>query len=583
MQNGLLETENRGLRGDYQALNAEYRRLRNAALAREQELVAREKELVDERLKLQNEKLRLEEVIDDAQVKLKVSEEEVQRLDKRTTEQADQNYQLRHNLQQAQPAMTPKARRRSGVDNGPLRGLRTPVTRIVVPPAPNATTSGAAADARSAPKPTTSGAAVAADNPSAPKSATADARPAAKSTTEPSPDASADKSVDESAANQSFLRRHAANIADSNSAADLAAIIQKLEDLRLKVEALQQGPAPAPKVDHDDDDDSPQAAKARKARAQEVRETEKRLLPSSVKNIVHKKLRDIVHEMFGTQFASDFAVHVAIDAATVELCEQGGAEPDMTAPQWDFRPKEYHKCEWNRMIIDYVVMKFFDENPDLVDDTQEMRDFLAIKMGEKLREFQRYWLNAQRRTDAETQVTESLEEAHGRAAAAHQQRQLNARSNSSKHRKYLKRKDTVKKVICILLKDNDPNVAVWRWILEMLKHLDASGMSSEEGMQSPTTQLFSHFEVLICQWREPRIEAYMKQVDAQTATFDKSRRGPKRAERRRPGTRFGTSSPPKGLPTGIFNASWVAEQDLSVVKQLKMSKAVFDFFDETVE
>nr|GAT44988.1 predicted protein [Mycena chlorophos] len=578
------ETENRELRDMLRQLSVDFRRLeqhaatwergaQDAAAAREQAF--------------QNDKQNLESQVGQAHATVQKRDEEVRDLKEHVTQQANNNHQLRRNLAQAQKATESKPARRSSLaSRAPIRGLETPIVRLV--PVPNRPTRRANPTRPAAPvvEGTTSSPAAAVGGRSVPSaSATPAANGLSPAGSRPDPEApSAPADVDASTtasatANEAFLKRHAAKVADAHNAGpdEESQVLRMLRELQLDIKALKEERRSEPAEAGRSANAEKPASTVNKDSKKSKDGLKKQRLPKLRLNEVNAALRVIISDLFGIKLAADYALHLSASAEDVTACAKGKAEPDGSDLRWDFNKQTYLHSRWNQLIIEAILDTFFVENPGMIEDDAEMRDLLSIVIIEKVKNFRKYW------DEAQPTGEESVEEAQIRAAQIHQQRQLNSRSNSSKFRKLHKRIATASRAVCILVKSGSPDVERWKWIISLLKKLDATGMSSEEATASPITKLFSHYEVLVCEWCEPEIVDYMRLVDLQSAHFDMTRVGAKSSERRRSAdAKNGVSAPPRGLPESLYNASWLADQDLDVVAKLNISKTVFEFFEESL-
>nr|GAT44906.1 predicted protein [Mycena chlorophos] len=362
-------------------------------------------------------------------------------------------------------------------------------------------------------------------------------------------------------------------MANKNSASDaewaemmrlLRTLTVQMHDLKQRVDANED--AGTNKRGADASSDSKGAA-AKKSAGSGSKKTQNRdlkavLLPKQeVLNQANRILRIVIRRMFNIKTAWEFAFHKPASDDELEACNFGDLEPgpdDDGHWHWDFNLLTYLCSRWNTLVVEAIINAFFEEKDStIVEDTPQIHEVLGIVITEKLIGYRGHWGKAQKKEG------ETLDDAQLRAALEQQKRQVYARSNSSKHRKYDKRVETVERVICILLKEGDEDVVYWQWILQLTRHV--LGRRSAIG-------------------ENQTLLSFLRSLDEQTVKFAATRTGAggKYQERQRDDAKESASAPPAKLSQSLYSSSWLAEQDFTVVKKLQISKETFAFLDETV-
>ncbi|KAJ7189695.1 hypothetical protein GGX14DRAFT_408625 [Mycena pura] len=306
---------------------------------------------------------------------------------------------------------------------------------------------------------------------------------------------------------------------------------------------------------------------------------------SAFKNYIHAVVRNVIHESFGVLRTLDFQTHVPATEADVKACEEYEREPAANRFQWDFGVR-YLESRWNSLMVTKIVdltYKRDQEDLNLIVDSDLERDMLEAIVLEKLESYRRAFKQIQPRFDEDQGRMETVKEARDRAADTIEQTHLDARSNSSKHRKFNTRVETIKMTIELKKHASALDLAAWERLLELVNHLGEHGMSSEEEDETEVGNArIIIYKVKLCAWRQPSIVGYLKFVDAQTAGYRKTQLGPKAAPRFRV-DEHGVSAPPSGLPHSLYNEDWLQTQSPSVLKKLQVSKEVFELFVAATE
>ncbi|KAJ7711644.1 hypothetical protein B0H16DRAFT_1744989 [Mycena metata] len=310
------------------------------------------------------------------------------------------------------------------------------------------------------------------------------------------------------------------------------------------------------------------------------KKTADKKLPKDLKNYIHAILRKTTYVKFGVRQAADFILYNPADGTKVAACETELIDPPRALYQWDFSTG-YLDSRWNQKMIEKIVdavLKDEGEDGDIPRGGVG-RDYLEELMQQKLARYQGAWKGFQPRFDADLGRIETNQEANTRGARAFEQHQLATRSNSSKHRKYMDRIQTI--IAAIEIKKVEgvaADIATWERLLRMVELLGEQGMSSEkeDELEVDDAKVLV-FKVKICIWREPRVVEYLRFVDAQTALFKKHQAGPIPAPRIR--TRaVGSSKVPRGLPKSLYNSEWLKNATPAYLNELKVSKEVFELF-----
>ncbi|KAJ7123791.1 hypothetical protein C8R43DRAFT_958945 [Mycena crocata] len=302
-------------------------------------------------------------------------------------------------------------------------------------------------------------------------------------------------------------------------------------------------------------------------------------------NHIHSILRRATYDSFDVQQASDFQIYNPAEAAKVAACESGRVEPSDDLFQWDFGPG-YIQSRWNELMITKVVDAALEADGDDGDIAKGgvEHDLLEALMVEKFERYRGAWKGFQPRFDENLGRMETVLEARARGTEAFEQHQLNVRTTSSKHRKFEDRVQTI--VATIEIKETEgktSDIETWKRLLEMVEHLGEQGMSSEEEdeVEVDNTKVIV-YRVKLCVWREPRVVEYLRFVDAQTALFKQHQRGPNPASRLRSGAP-GYSKAPCGLPKSLYNNEWLKKATPAYLRELKVSKQVFELFVAATE
>ncbi|KAJ7334611.1 hypothetical protein DFH08DRAFT_813688 [Mycena albidolilacea] len=267
-------------------------------------------------------------------------------------------------------------------------------------------------------------------------------------------------------------------------------------------------------------------------------------------------LRRSTYNKFGIEQAADFHIYNPAEPAKVAACEDGLADLADDLFQWDFSPG-YTKCRWNDPMIAKVVDAVLEadgEDGEIAEGGVE-RNFLEALMREKLGRFRGAWKGFQPHFNERLGRLETMREA---------------------------RDHCVQTIIATIeIKTGEGNtgdVATWRRLLEMVKHLGQQGMSSEEEdeVQVDDAKVLI-YKVKVCIWRKPRVVEYLRFVDAQTGLFKKHQQGPTPTSRIRSGAP-GTSEALCGLPKSLYSGEWLKKASPAYLKELKVSKEVFGLF-----
>ncbi|KAJ7020523.1 hypothetical protein C8F04DRAFT_1274997 [Mycena alexandri] len=289
------------------------------------------------------------------------------------------------------------------------------------------------------------------------------------------------------------------------------------------------------------------------------KKTADKKLTKDLKNYIHAILRKTTYVKFGVRQAADFILYDPADGTKYWI------------PRFPLEPEMIEK------IVD-AVLKDEGEDGDIPRGGVG-RAYLEELMQQKLARYQGAWKGFQPRFDADLGRIETNQEANARGARAFEQHQLATRSNSSKHRKYTDRIQTI--IAAIEIKKVEgvaADIATWERLLRMVELLGEQGMSSEEEdeLEADDAKVLV-FKVKICIWCEPRVVEYLRFVDAQTALFKKHQAGPIPAPRIR--TRaVGNSKVPRGLPKSLYNSEWLKNATPAYLNELKVSKEVFELF-----
>ncbi|KAJ7763355.1 hypothetical protein B0H16DRAFT_1455207 [Mycena metata] len=314
-------------------------------------------------------------------------------------------------------------------------------------------------------------------------------------------------------------------------------------------------------------------------------------LPKSLVTHIHTALRIATYTKFQVNQANEFSIYNPAEEHKVAACEKDFVDPPNDVFQWDFSPG-YGQSRWNQLMIEKIVDAALesdgDRGPIAMADVDP--EYLKKLMKEKLKRYHSGWKGFQPHFNEELGRMETMREAQARGTQAYEQHQLAARSNSSKHRKY---EDRIQTITAAIDMKRDEGIAVdiatWERLLEMLELLGEQGMSSEEEDEvEANDRKVIVYMVKLCVWREPRIVDYLRLVDKQTALFKKRGRDQRDQRGPPPHTRVRTDVPgspkvPRGLPMSLYNGEWLKAATPAYVKNLKISKEAFGLFVAAVD
>ncbi|KAJ6529250.1 hypothetical protein B0H19DRAFT_1083010 [Mycena capillaripes] len=273
------------------------------------------------------------------------------------------------------------------------------------------------------------------------------------------------------------------------------------------------------------------------------------------------------------------------DEAKVAACEAGRSDPPDNLFQWYFGPG-YNQARWNDLMIVKVVDAALEADGEegAIAKAGVERDLLEALMAEKMARYRAAWKGFQPRFNDSLGRMETTPEARARGTEAFEQHQLETRTNSSKHRKFEDRFQTVTATIRMKRDEGIAgDIETWVRLLELLEHLGEQGMSSEEEDEVEVDDAkVVIYKVKLCIWREPELVKYFRFVDAQTALFKKHQRGPTPASRIRSGAP-GSAKAPRGLPKSLYNPEWLKKLTPACRKELKVSKEAFELFVAATE
>jgi hypothetical protein len=117
---------------------------------------------------------------------------------------------------------------------------------------------------------------------------------------------------------------------------------------------------------------------------------------------------------------------------------------------------------------------------------------------------------------------------------------------------------TVDYIIELRADDDESDVAIWKWLRDVLQILGAEGMSTDEsGVDDDDFNVI--YRVTIKAWRRPEITEYMQQIDKERLGEDSgfSAQGAQPHRRVRDYTNAESSrTPTKCLPRALYDDSW---------------------------
>ena len=127
---------------------------------------------------------------------------------------------------------------------------------------------------------------------------------------------------------------------------------------------------------------------------------------------------------------------------------------------------------------------------------------------------------------------------------------------------------------------NDDDTAAWEWVLSVLHHLQADGMSSEESDKEGSEV----YRVRIVPWRRQGVVELMELIDGQKKEQQKvwKSRGAKPVPRLRGSAAklISTRRHVDNLPRALYNAEWLSMAVNSVM--VNVSKDDFDWLQVMV-
>jgi hypothetical protein len=139
-----------------------------------------------------------------------------------------------------------------------------------------------------------------------------------------------------------------------------------------------------------------------------------------------------------------------------------------------------------------------------------------------------------------------------------------------------KRVEIVELVIKVKRLRKDPDVRIWEWILDLIRHLKAEGMSSEE---TDVDGRGAVYRVKIMPWRRAGIADVMDIIDAErkdeVKNWKKQGASPFRRLRDKERQLISGRRYVESLPRALYEAEWLSKPTNAV--RVNVSKETFEW------
>ncbi|KAJ7166520.1 hypothetical protein C8R43DRAFT_1122091 [Mycena crocata] len=301
-----------------------------------------------------------------------------------------------------------------------------------------------------------------------------------------------------------------------------------------------------------------------------------------------RAFRAVWRAQYSVTNAEDFVSYTPATEKKVERCNDGTEGPAEDDFDLDFGPA-YRSSLWNVAVLTKMARTILEAR-DATEGKWGLPDVSeAYAVGELfmiLKSAQEAWAKWKPRLDPTTMQYETEEEAAERAEAQLEKRRTDARENSHKTRKFLRRTQCVEMFLNIKTKKNAEDLAAWEFLKKLLDYLKKDGMSSEEdGVDEWNGQVEKVYRVKICDWRAEKVDDYLQMIDHfHNVMKTRGRRqlgAPKKG--RIQAQEAGETAAVVGLPRTLYDAEWLAEEEKNrpwyVKETLCVSKSAFELLD----